>query len=55
VLASAVLAGSSVPRAVRSGKALPVGLSVVAVGGLVRFGMLWWGGRGRGMGMGMGR
>ena len=41
LLASLVLAGSSIPRALRTGKPLPVGLSVVAVGGLVRFGMVW--------------
>lgn len=41
LLASIVLAGSSVPRAIRSGKTLPVGLSVVAAFGVWRFGMLW--------------
>lgn len=39
--ASIVLAGSSVPRAIRSGKPLPIGLSVVAAFGLWRFGTLW--------------
>ena len=38
LLASVVLAGSSVPRAMRSGKMLPVGLSVLAGVGLVVFG-----------------
>ncbi|KAI9828626.1 MAG: hypothetical protein M1832_001729 [Thelocarpon impressellum] len=46
LLASAVLAGSSVPRALRSGKPVPVGLSVLAVGGLVLFGGAWRGARG---------
>ncbi|KAF2155744.1 hypothetical protein K461DRAFT_290742 [Myriangium duriaei CBS 260.36] len=41
VLASVVLAGSSVPRALRSGKPLPIGLSVLATIGLVRFGLAW--------------
>ena len=41
LLASVVLAGSSIPRALKTGKPLPVGLSVIAVGGLVRFGLLW--------------
>ncbi|MCJ1426514.1 hypothetical protein MMC29_004417 [Sticta canariensis] len=41
LLASVVLAGSSVPRAIRSGKPLPIGLSVVAAFGLWRFGTLW--------------
>ncbi len=41
LLASVVLAGSSIPRAIRSGKPLPTGLSVVAAYGLWRFGSLW--------------
>jgi len=41
VLASVVLAGSSVPRAIRSGKPLPIGLSLLATFGLWRFGMAW--------------
>ena len=41
LLASLVLAGSSFPRAIRTQKALPVGLSVVAAFGLWRFGMVW--------------
>ncbi|KAL9607833.1 MAG: hypothetical protein Q9167_007296, partial [Letrouitia subvulpina] len=41
LLASVVLAGSSVPRAIRSMKPLPLGLSAVAVFGLYRFGTLW--------------
>ena len=40
LLASIVLAGSSVPRAIRSQKPLPIGLSVVALYGLYRFGSL---------------
>lgn len=43
LLASLVLAGSSVPRAIRSQKPLPIGLSVVAVYGLWRFGMIRFG------------
>ncbi|KAI9806950.1 MAG: hypothetical protein M1833_002608 [Piccolia ochrophora] len=39
--ASVVLAGSSVPRAIRSGKPLPAGLSLVAVYGLWVFGTAW--------------
>lgn len=39
LLASVVLAGSSVPRAIRSQKPLPVGLSLVALFGLWNFGM----------------
>ncbi|KAL8686825.1 MAG: hypothetical protein Q9218_006841 [Villophora microphyllina] len=41
LLASVLLAGSSVPRAIKTQKALPVGLSVVAAFGLYRFGTLW--------------
>ena len=41
LLASAVLAASSIPRAMRSGKPLPVGLSVLATIGLIRFGVAW--------------
>ncbi|MCJ1463290.1 hypothetical protein MMC07_001896 [Pseudocyphellaria aurata] len=41
LVASVVLAGSSVPRAIKSGKPLPIGLSVVAAFGLWRFGTLW--------------
>lgn len=41
LLASLVLAGSSVPRAMRSGKPLPIGLSVMAAFGLYRFGTVW--------------
>lgn len=43
LLASVVLAGSSMPRALRSGKPLPIGLSVVAAYGLWRFGVLQFG------------
>ncbi|KAE8145469.1 transmembrane proteins 14C-domain-containing protein [Aspergillus avenaceus] len=38
LLASVVLSGSSIPRALKTGKAVPMGLSVVAVYGLVVFG-----------------
>ncbi|KAF6240219.1 hypothetical protein HO173_001830 [Letharia columbiana] len=41
LLASLVLAGSSVPRAMKTQKALPIGLSVVAAFGLYRFGTMW--------------
>ena len=43
LLASVVLAGSSIPRAIRSGKPLPIGLSVLATLGLWQFGMAWSG------------
>ncbi|CZT19610.1 related to UPF0136 domain protein [Ramularia collo-cygni] len=40
LLASVILAGSSIPRAVRGGfKPLPTGLSVLATIGLLQFGM----------------
>ncbi|RFU36129.1 hypothetical protein B7463_g267, partial [Scytalidium lignicola] len=38
LLASIVLAGSSIPRAIRLGKPLPIGLSVLALYGLYTFG-----------------
>ncbi|KAL2041361.1 hypothetical protein N7G274_005743 [Stereocaulon virgatum] len=41
LLASIVLAGSSVPRAIKTMKPLPIGLSVVAAFGLYRFGTVW--------------
>jgi len=41
LLASIVLAGSSVPRAIRSQKPLPMGLSVLALYGLYAFGSVW--------------
>ncbi|KAI5205611.1 hypothetical protein E4T42_00364 [Aureobasidium subglaciale] len=41
LLASLVLAGSSIPRAMRSGKPLPIGLSLLAVYGLYSFGSAW--------------
>ena len=41
LLASIVLAGSSVPRAIRTTKPLPIGLSAVAVYGLYVYGMAW--------------
>ncbi|MCJ1486476.1 hypothetical protein MMC06_006653, partial [Schaereria dolodes] len=46
LLASVILAGSSVPRALRTQKLLPVGLSVVAAYGLWEFGGRWNAGRG---------
>jgi len=39
LLASLVLAGSSIPRAMKSGKPLPMGLSALATFGLISFGM----------------
>jgi uncharacterized membrane protein (UPF0136 family) len=39
LLASVVLAGSSIPRAIKSGKPLPIGLSVLALIGLYSFGL----------------
>ena len=36
--ASVVLAGSSIPRAIKTGKGLPIGLAVLAVGGLGYYG-----------------
>jgi len=41
VLASIILAGSSIPRAIRTGKPLPAGLSVLAVTGLLVYGKAW--------------
>lgn len=38
LVASLVLAGSSIPRAIKTGKQLPAGLSVLAVTGLVIYG-----------------
>jgi uncharacterized membrane protein (UPF0136 family) len=38
LLASVILAGSSIPRAIRSGKPLPIGLSILATFGLWTFG-----------------
>lgn len=50
LLASVVLAGSSIPRAIRGGKPLPVGLSVMAVFGCVLFGNgVWKGYAGKGI------
>jgi uncharacterized membrane protein (UPF0136 family) len=37
LLASLLLAGSSIPRALKSGKPLPTGLSVLAIYGLIQF------------------
>ena len=39
LLASIVLAGSSIPRALKSGKPLPIGLSILAAFGLFSFGL----------------
>ncbi|KAB2577737.1 Transmembrane [Lasiodiplodia theobromae] len=39
LLASIVLAGSSIPRAIKTGKPLPIGLSLLATYGLLNFGM----------------
>ena len=39
LLASVILAGSSIPRAMKSQKPLPIGLSVLATFGLYNFGM----------------
>jgi uncharacterized membrane protein (UPF0136 family) len=39
LLASIILAGSSIPRAIKSKKPLPTGLSVLAVVGLWNFGV----------------
>ncbi|CAD0113187.1 unnamed protein product [Aureobasidium uvarum] len=41
LLASVVLAGSSIPRAMKSGKPLPIGLSLLAAYGLYSFGSAW--------------
>jgi len=41
LLASLVLAGSSIPRAIRSQKPLPAGLSLLALYGLYTFGNAW--------------
>ncbi|OCL03544.1 upf0136 domain-containing protein [Glonium stellatum] len=41
LLASLVLAGSSIPRAIKTGKPLPIGLSVLATYGLFTFGTAW--------------
>ncbi|TVY45267.1 TMEM14 protein-like protein [Lachnellula subtilissima] len=42
LLASIVLAGSSIPRALRSHKQLPTGLSVLALYGLYTYGRAWY-------------
>jgi len=41
LLASVILAGSSIPRAFETQKALPMGLSVLALFGLYTFGSAW--------------
>lgn len=46
LLASAVLGGSSIPRAIRLRKPVPVVLSVLATFGLVLFGQGWYQQRG---------
>ncbi|KAK5947415.1 hypothetical protein PMZ80_001565 [Knufia obscura] len=38
LIASIILAGSSIPRAIRTGKPLPAGLSVLAASGLFVYG-----------------
>ncbi|KAF2132722.1 hypothetical protein P153DRAFT_364008 [Dothidotthia symphoricarpi CBS 119687] len=45
LLASILLAGSSIPRAIKSGKPLPIGLSVLATLGLYAFGSAFQGRR----------
>ena len=45
LLASVVLAGSSIPRAIRSQKPLPIGLSVLATLGLYTFGTALYSGK----------
>lgn len=46
LLASVVLAGSSIPRAIKSQKPLPIGLSVLAAFGLFTFGSAFVNGKG---------
>ncbi|KAJ5106498.1 hypothetical protein N7478_004298 [Penicillium angulare] len=42
LLASTVLGGSSIPRAIKTGgKAVPVGLSVLATYGIITFALAW--------------
>jgi len=43
LLASILLAGSSVPRAIKTGKPLPAGLSVLAATGLFIYGKAFLG------------
>jgi len=43
LLASVILAGSSMPRAIRTQKAVPVLLSLVSAYGLYNFGLAWQG------------
>ncbi|KAF2468107.1 upf0136 domain-containing protein, partial [Lindgomyces ingoldianus] len=45
LLASIVLAGSSLPRAIKLGKPLPIALSLLATYGLFAFGSAWSKGR----------
>lgn len=45
LLASIILAGSSIPRAIRSQKPLPTGLSLLALYGLYNFGNAYRTGR----------
>ncbi|KAF2869454.1 transmembrane proteins 14C-domain-containing protein [Massariosphaeria phaeospora] len=45
LLASLVLAGSSIPRAIKTQKPLPMGLSLLAAYGLFAFGGAWSRGR----------
>jgi uncharacterized membrane protein (UPF0136 family) len=41
LLASLILAGSSFPRAIKTQKPLPIGLSVLATYGLFYYGLKW--------------
>ncbi|KAK0250622.1 hypothetical protein LTR91_014410 [Friedmanniomyces endolithicus] len=45
LLASVILAGSSIPRAIKTQKPLPIGLSTLAAAGLWSFGMAMVNGR----------
>jgi uncharacterized membrane protein (UPF0136 family) len=45
LLASIILAGSSIPRAIKTGKPLPIGLSLLATFGLWTFGTAYQRGR----------
>ncbi|KAF2253483.1 putative UPF0136 membrane protein, partial [Trematosphaeria pertusa] len=45
LLASIILAGSSIPRALKTQKPLPMGLSLLAAYGLFAFGTAWSRGR----------
>ena len=45
LLASVVLAGSSIPRAIKTQKPLPIGLSALALLGLYTFGTTFYTGK----------